>query len=127
MSNIEWVVKHVVRPTDLRTVKWQAASMHSMALQYKLQPGQAVLFINKKGDKSRVLVRLSNQIEGLLMMPVDPHGDVWGDPYNAASLAGDWLHARMATSTNKTSTFSKWLDEMAHKSTKYTQWKKRRK
>jgi hypothetical protein len=126
----EWVIKTVVRPTDLRTVSWQANTMHLTSSQYKLKPGQAVLFVNKAGDKGRILVKSSEQVHTLIMLPVDPKGLVWGDRFNAALIAGQWVEERMPT--NKTAQSKKvrkvlteWLDELAPKSDRVRAYQRR--
>ena len=130
----EWVVVKIIRPTDLRTVKWNATYQHLAAKQYKLKPGQAVLFVNKKGDKCRVLIRLSTQLEGTLMMPVDPRGEIWGDCYNAANMVGDYIARRVSAKITKKGhakhtlwkTLDEWLDDMADRSVRHQAWKKAR-
>jgi hypothetical protein len=128
MKHPEWAITKVVRPTDLRTVKWNATYLQYTSRKYKLRVGEAVLFINKKGDKCRVLIRLSDQLDGVMMLPVDPKGDVWGDCYNAAHLAGTWLSSRQSSRTPKrsTKTLFDWLDDMVNRSSRYQAWKKTR-
>ena len=125
----EWIIKTVVRPTDLRTISWQANNLHYISDLYKLKVGEAVLFVNKPGDKARILVKNTEQVHTLVMLPVDPKGYVWGDRFNAALVAGQWVEQRVNPKRkNACKTISEWLDELSPKSDRVREYhnKKRR-
>jgi len=64
-------IKDWVDATNLNTVNWRKTTLRRIATDYKLKPGECVVFENAVREKARLVVNLGGLIV-LLIPPIDP-------------------------------------------------------
>lgn len=88
----EWVVKSVVRNTNMHTIGWSAAALEALVQQHQIAPGQAVVFVNRACNRVRVVVRATLDVVYLIMCPVDAEAVVWNSPHQVLLYFTRWLY-----------------------------------
>lgn len=87
----EWVVKAVVRDTNMCTIGWSAVTLEGLVQKHQIGVKQAVVFVNRACDRIRVVVR-SDDMPYLLMCPVDTEAVIWNSPHQILLYFTRWLY-----------------------------------
>lgn len=56
---------------DLREINWRKETLNHIAAEWSLEPGQVVVFENKKQEKARLVANINGHII-LMIPPIDP-------------------------------------------------------
>lgn len=64
-------IKDYVDGQDLREINWRRETLHRLAKEYQLQPGECVAFENARRNKGRLVVNIGGLI-GVFIPPIDP-------------------------------------------------------